>query len=215
MGTSVFIVDDHPIFREGLRSVIQREPTLELAGEAGDGAEALTTIRDAAPDVVTVDIEIPGQDGLDLARELRRLRPTPAVIVLTMHREESLVNAALDAGVAGYVLKDNATAEIVSALRVVGSGEVYLSPSISGVLVRRHQRREATANRFPALTQLTAMERRVLKLTAEGMSCREIAAELFISHRTVETHRHNAARKLDLRGTNRLLQFAIEHRSEL
>ena len=151
MATRVFIVDDHPVFREGLRSVIEREPTLELAGEAGDGVIALGAVREARPDVVMVDIELPGQDGLGLARELRRLRPAPSVIVLTMHREETLVNAALDAGVAGYMLKDNATAEIVNAVRVVGKCEVYLSPSVSGVLLRRHQRREVTANQFPAL----------------------------------------------------------------
>lgn len=215
MSISVFIVDDHPIFRKGLREVIDAAPGLKLVGEAADGPSALAEIRRLSPAVAVLDIELPGMDGLALARELRKLRPAPAMILLTMFKEERLLDAALDAGVLGYVLKDNAITELLTAIQSVARGEVFLSPAISGHLVRRRERQAALARRHPALGELTAMERRVLKLTSQGMSCKEIAAELFISHRTVETHRNNVARKLDLHGDHRLLQFAIEHRAEL
>lgn len=213
--TSVFIVDDHPIFRRGLREIIATAPGLELVGESADGPSALAEIRRLSPQVAVLDVELPGMDGLTLARELRKARPAPAVILLTMFKEERVLDAALDAGVLGYVLKDNAITELLTAIQCVAKNGIFLSPSVSGHLVRRRERQAALANRHPALGELTSMERRVLKLTARGMSCKEIASELFISHRTVETHRNNVARKLDLRGDHRLLQFAIEHRAEL
>ncbi len=215
MRTSIFIVDDHPIFRAGLKSVLEAEPSLCVLGEAGDAATALALIRKEPPRVVVVDIELPGMDGLGLTRELLRVEPVPSVIVLTMFKQEPMVNAALDAGVSGYVLKDNAVTELINAVRTVAQGEVYLSPAISGYLLKRRQRREALTEARPALGDLTPKERHILRLTASGLSCKEIASELSISHRTVETHRNNIARKLNLRGDHRLLQFAIEHRNEL
>lgn len=215
MRTRLFIVDDHPVFRAGLRTVVEREASLEVVGEAGDFDAALAAIRKAGPSVVVVDIELPGRDGLELVRELGKWPRGPSVIVLTMYRQEAMVNAALDAGVQGYVLKDNAVTELISAIRTVATGEVYLSPAVTGLLLKRRQRRQALEAQRPALSQLTPSERRVLRLTAEGRSCKEIAEELSISHRTVETHRSNIARKLELRGDHRLLQFAIEHRGEL
>ena len=213
--TRLFIVDDHPVLRAGLRAVVAREASFEVVGEAGDAEAALGAIRASKPTVVVVDIELPGKDGLELARELGRLPEPPAVIVLTMFRQEAMVNAALDAGVQGYVLKDNAVVELIAAIRAVAGGEVYLSPAISGLLLKRRQRRQTLETEKPGLSLLTPTERRVLRLTADGRSCKEIAAEMSISHRTVETHRSNVARKLELRGDHRLLQFAIEHRSAL
>ncbi len=211
----MFIVDDHPVFRAGLRAVVEREASLEVVGEAGDFDAALAAIREAGPSVVVVDIELPGKDGLELARELGKWPRGPSVVGLTMYRQEAMVNAALDAGVQGYVLKDNAVMELIAAIRTVATGEVYLSPAVMGLLLKRRQRRQALEAERPALSQLTPSERRVLRLTADGRSCKEIAVELSISHRTVETHRSNIARKLELRGDHRLLQFAIEHRGEL
>ena len=188
---------------------------MTLIGEAADGAAAMAEIQRLSPQVAVLDVQIPGMDGLALARALRKRDPAPAIILLTMFKEERLLDSALDLGVQGYLLKDNAVTDLIAAIKAVAQGKLYLSPSISGYLVRRNQRQAALASRHPSIEALTPMERRVLKLTAQGLSCKDIAAELFISHRTVETHRNNVARKLELRGDHRLLQFAIEHRAEL
>ncbi|MGE3308663.1 MAG: response regulator [Limisphaerales bacterium] len=215
MTTTLCIVDDHPIFRAGLRAVLAGEPSMKVVGEAGDADGARRVVGETRPDIVVLDIEIPGGDGLTLAREWERAKRGLSVIVMTMFKQESMVNAALDAGVKGYVVKDKAVTELLEAVRSVARGETYLSPAISGYLMKRRNRREQLEQERPALEMLTGTERRVLRFTAAGMSCKEIAAEMSISHRTVETHRNNIARKLDLRGDHRLLQFAIEHRSEL
>jgi two-component system, NarL family, response regulator DegU len=215
MSTKVYLVEDHPLFRQGLRQTLEAQPLFKLVGEAADGATALKEIRTLHPDIAVVDIELPQVDGLALARALRAVRPPVAVLVLTMHKSEPMVNAALDAGVAGYVLKENAVAEVVNALQAMAAGQVYLCPAVSGFVLRRRQRAEALRQDKPGLDQLTPMERRVLKLVAENRTSREIAAQLFISTRTVETHRANICTKLGLRGSHPLLQFALEHRSEL
>ncbi|MBI4325511.1 MAG: response regulator transcription factor [Chloroflexi bacterium] len=212
---TVCIVDDHPIFRQGLRQALESDPRLRVVGEAADGAAALEQIRSLHPDGAVLDIELPRMDGLALARALQSLRRPGAILSLSMHKEEQVVNAALDAGVNGYLLKENAVTEAVNAVRAVAAGETYLCPAVSGYLLRRRQRAEALRSQQPGLDQLTHMERRVLKLIAENKTSREIAAQLFISIRTVETHRANLCAKLDLHGSHPLLQFALEHKSEL
>jgi len=211
----VFVVDDHPIFRQGLRQVIESDPRMSVIGEAGDGEEALAQIKTVKPHVAVVDIDLPRTDGLELARALQNLRPPIPSIILTMHKEEHLVHGALDRGVKGYVLKDNALNEVLGAVLTVAKGEFYLTPSLSGCLVKRSQRAAALHAEKPALATLTPMERRVLKLVAENKTSREIGQELFISPRTVDTHRNNICTKLELHGSHKLLQFALAHRSEL
>jgi len=211
----VFILDDHPIFRQGLRHVLEADPRLRVVGEAGDGASALEQIRALHPDVAVLDIEVPQADGLTLTRALQALRPPVTVLILSMHKEEQFVNAALDAGVHGYVLKENAVTEAVNAVKAVAAGETYLCPAVSGCLLRRRQRAESLRSQKPGLDQLTPMERRVLKLIAENKTSREIGGQLFVSIRTVETHRANICGKLELRGSHPLLGFALEHKSEL
>jgi DNA-binding NarL/FixJ family response regulator len=212
---TVCIVDDHPIFRQGLRQVIENEPHLRVVGEANDGPTALQQIESLHPDVAVVDIELPRLDGLDIARALQSARRPVAVLILSVHKEEQVVNAALDAGVKGYLLKENAVTDVVKAIEAVAAGETYLCPAVSGYLVRRRQRAEALRSQKPGLDRLTHMERRVLKLIAENKTSRQIAGQLFISIRTVETHRANLCAKLDLHGSHPLLQFALEHKSEL
>lgn len=211
----VLIVDDHPLFRQGLRQVVDADARFELIGEAGDGEGALRLILEKKPEIAVLDVNLPGLSGLEVARRLQGKRLPTRLIVLTMYKEEETFNRALDVGVMGFVLKENAVEDILNSLVAVAAGQHYLSPSISGYLVRRRDRTEALAARKPGLEDLTRAERRILKLISEKKTSREIAAELFISPRTVEAHRAHICTKLDLRGSHSLLQFALENRSSL
>lgn len=212
---NVFVADDHPMFRRGLREVIEEDAGLAIVGEAPDGQAALERIRALRPDVAVLDIEMPHKDGFTLARELYDLKLEIGIIFLTMYREENLFNRALDLGVLGYLLKDSAAAEIVAGIRAVAAGRHYISPELSSYLVGRLARRDLLDEARPGLHLLTAMERRILNLISEQKTSKEIAAELFISAHTVNNHRNHICQKLDLHGSNALLRFAIEHRAEL
>jgi DNA-binding NarL/FixJ family response regulator len=211
----ILIVDDHPLFRAGLRQVITADPDLELVGEAGNGEDGLKLIQERKPDVAVLDLKLPGLTGLEIARKLQDKRLPVRVIILTMHNEEEILNRALDNGVMGFVLKENAVEEIVKAITAVAAGEHYFSPSVSGHLVHRRHRAESLAKEKPGLDDLTKAELRILKLISQKKTSREIATELFISPRTVEAHRANICAKLELHGTHSLLQFALENRSLL
>ena len=213
--TRVYIVDDHPVFRHGLRQIIQADSSFEVVGEAGDDAKALSEISKIKPALAIVDVHLPQRGGLELVKALQGLRPVPACLMLTMHGEESTFNAAMDAGAHGYMLKDDALELVLLGLKAVAAGSFFLSPSISGWLIRRQQRASALKQEKTGLAALTPTERRILQFVAENKTNKEIAGELFISHRTVETHRSNICQKLELQGVHKLLQFAIEHRSEL
>lgn len=212
---TVIIVDDHPLFRAGLRQVIENDPRFELLAESGDGSAALDLIQAQKPEVAVLDVDLPGLSGLEIARQLREKKSPTALVILTMYKEEETFNRALDLGVKGFVLKENAVQDILNGLAAVANGGHYLSPSISGYLVSRHQKSQALAARKPGLEDLTKAERRILKLIADKKTSREIAAELFISPRTVEAHRANICDKLELHGSHSLLQFALENRSAL
>jgi DNA-binding NarL/FixJ family response regulator len=209
------LVDDHPAFRLGVRQVIVSDPRFMIIGEASDGQSALELIRRLRPDVTVLDISMPKLNGLDLMRLLVRERPPTRWVVLTMHQEESLFQEAMDLGALGYVLKENAVDDILRCLQAVAAGDCYLSSSLSNFLLRQRQSGQALRNQTPGLDDLTAMERRILKLIAENKTSRQIGAELFISPRTVETHRRNLCLKLGLSGSHPLLRFALEHRSVL
>ena len=211
--TTVLIVDDHPLFRKGLRQVIADDPRFELAGETGDGTVALKLIREKKPDVAVLDVNLPGLSGLEIAQQLQGRRILTRLIILTMHKEEEIFNQALNLGVGGFILKENAVDEIVKAIITVAGGGHYLSSSVSSYLVRRRNREELLAAKKPGLEDLTKAERRILKLIAGKKTSREIGTELFISTRTVEAHRANIITKLELQGTHSLLQFALENRS--
>jgi len=212
---TVLIVDDHPLFRSGLRQVIAEDSRFELVGETGDGEAALQLIQEKKPDVAVLDVNLPGLSGLELARKLQTKRLPTHVIMLTMHKDEETCNRALDIGAKGFVLKENAIEEILKAIAAVAGGEHYLSSTISGYLVRRRNRAESLAEKKPGLDDLTKAERRILKLIAGKKTSREIGAELFISPRTVEAHRANICAKLELTGSHSLLQFALENRSAI
>ena len=213
--TRVLIVDDHPLFRQGLRQLVEADNRFELIGESGDGTDALRRIETQQPDVAVLDVNLPGMTGLEIARHVQAARLPTRLVVLTMFKEEETFNRALDLGVLGFVLKENAVQDILASLVAAAQGQHYLSPTISAYLVRRRGRAEELAARKPGLDDLTKAERRILRLIAEKKTSREIGAQLFVSPRTVEAHRANISQKLGLRGTHSLLQFALENRSSL
>jgi DNA-binding NarL/FixJ family response regulator len=213
--TRVLIADDHPIFRHGLRQVIEQARNLEVVAEAEDGVTAFERIQDSRPDVAVLDIDMPGEDGFSVARRVREQRLPVLVIFLTMHKDELHFNEAMDLGVRGYLIKDNAAADVVNCINAIAAGRDYVSPSLSTHLLNRARRAATFADQKPRVADLTATERRILALLAEYKTNKEIANELCVSVRTVENHRANMCNKLDLHGTHALVKFAIRHRSEL
>ena len=198
-----------------MRQIIEAQRDLAVVAEASDGDQALDSLQRGDVDVAVLDVTMPVKDGFVVAREARERRLAAALVFLTMHKDEHYLNAALDVGVRGYVVKDNATTEIVDCVRAVAAGGEYISPTLSSFLIRRRSRAASLAEQKPALDQLTPAERRVLRLIADGLTSREIAGQLGIGVRTVEHHRNNVAVKLELRGSHALTRFAIRHQSDL
>jgi DNA-binding NarL/FixJ family response regulator len=211
----ILIADDHPVFRHGLRQIIETDPQLKVVAEATDGEQALARLQDTPVEIAMLDVTMPLKDGFAVARGARELRLVTPLVFLTMHKDEHYLRAALDLGVKGYVLKDSASAEIVNCLKSVVAGHDYISPALSGFLIRRGASAAALTAQKPELEHLTPSERQVLKLIAEGQTSRQIADALLISARTVDKHRNNIATKLDLRGSHALVKFAIKHQEEL
>ncbi|HEX9002937.1 MAG TPA: response regulator transcription factor [Blastocatellia bacterium] len=210
----ILIADDHPIFRHGLRQIIERDPRLRVIAEADDGEAALRLIESMQPQVALLDLDMPGLDGFGVARQVREAGLAVTLVFLTMHNDEMHFNEALDLGAKGYVLKDSAAADVVNCLKTVVTGQHYISPALSTYLLNRHQR-ASTLLRQPGLQDLTDTERRVLALLAEYKTSKQIADELGVSVRTIENHRARICQKLDLHGSHALVKFAIRHKSEL
>ncbi len=217
METQIKIVmaDDHPIVRQGLRKIIETDKHLLIIAEAGDGQAALDSIEEHRPQVAVLDIDMPGIDGFAVVRELQRRRIETEVVFLTMLDEEETFQAAMDLNVRGYVLKDSAADEIVSAIKSVANGRPFLSPAMSAMLLNRRRRADELEKQQPGLHLLTPTERRVLKLIADDKTSKEIGEELFVSYRTIEGHRANISRKLNLSGSLALVKFASANKSEL
>lgn len=208
----IVIADDHPIFRKGLRQVIETEPGMKVVFEAGDGNSALHAIGEFQPDVIVLDVDMPGMNGIETAKEIHRLKLVPKVIFLTMYKEEDLFNEALDLGVMGYILKDNAAKEILSAIRSAVNDQYYICPLLSHFLMNRELQAKQLARKNPGIDALTPAEKRILKLIADSKTSKEIAEELNISFRTVENHRTNICNKLELHGSHALLKFAFDNK---
>ena len=208
MSLRVLIADDHAILREGLRSMLDREPNITVVGEAEDGRKACDLAHELEPDVVVMDIQMPGLNGLDATRKILQHKPNIRVLVLSMYTDRRFVIQALDAGARGYVTKDGTYDEILQAARTVARGGIYLSPQVADSAMARYLGR-VSAERRPAMVALSTREREVLQLMAEGTSTRNIAADLGISIKTAESHRLNIMRKLDLRSVAELTKFAI------
>ena len=212
---SVVLADDHPVFRMGLTYILQKDPGIRIVGEGSNGNEALALIEEKKPDVALLDIEMPGASGFDVARQsIERDFPT-RIVFLTMYGDEEIFNEALDLGVTGYVLKENATVDVVNAIRSAAEGQYYISPTISRYLVDRSKRKEQAISTQPDLASLTPAEWKILRLIAANRTTKEIASDLKVSPKTIENHRANIAAKLKLHGTNAVLRFALEKKSLL
>ena len=202
----VLLVDDHPLVRAGIRRVLETRPGLVVVGEASNGAEALRLIESLAPEIVVLDLAMPDVDGLEVLDRLRRRSSTLRILVLTMHAQGEYIRRAVEAGADGYLLKESAVQELLTAIDTVRAGRRYYSPRIEAELARPA---EAGAAEPAPTGRLTTREREILREIARGLSTKEIAARLSISARTVETHRANLMRKLDIRSIARLTQYAI------
>ncbi len=211
----LLIVDDHPVFRRGLREIIEEHPRFRIVGEAGDGESGLRLALECLPDIALVDIDMPRQSGFDMARALRRMNSSVKVGFLTMYRDEEIFNMALDLGAKAYVLKENAADDVVNALQKIAQGEMFLCQSVYEISKRRSDAVRALLLSKPQLERLTPAERRILKLVAEDRTTKEIAGFLGISFKTVENHRSSICDKLNIHGSHSLLKFALDHKSQL
>jgi len=212
---TVLIADDHPIFRKGLRQVIECDAALTVVAEADDYHTALARVRETHPRVAALDIDMPGGGGLDVTRAIREEHLPVEILFLTLHKDERLFNTALDLGVRGYVLKESSVTDVVAAIKAVASGQHFISPLLSTYLLDRRDRITALAVSTPGVELLSSTERRVLKLLAEYRTSKEIADLLCVSVRTIEHHRANIATKLALKGSLAVLRFAVDHQSQL
>ena len=209
--TTIVLADDHPIFRQGLKQLIEKQPGLRVIAEADNGRSALELITKHVPAVAILDLDMPELDGFAIARRVREFHLPTRVVILTMHTDELHFSEAIDLGVRGYLIKDGAAAEAVNCIRVVAAGGEYVTPSLSSYLLRR-SRRTTSTHEPTGIDDLTPTERRVLSLLAELKTTKQIAAELGVSPRTIDNHRAHICSKLDLQGPHALTKFALEHK---
>ena len=205
----IFLADDHVMFRKGIKNILEEAADLEVYGEAGDGLELIGLMKKATPDMVILDIAMPGLRGLEAVREIKIFSPEVKVLMLSMHRDREYIYYAISEGAEGYLLKEDADTELFKAIEKIRSGKYYISPLLSGELthelIRAHQMGQLAA--MPDC--LTVREREVLKLIADGVKNKDIGDVLFISVRTVEHHRANIMRKLNIKKTADLIKYAI------
>jgi two-component system, NarL family, response regulator NreC len=204
----VVIADDHGIVLAGLRAVLAAEPDIEVLAEATDGRAAIAAVEEHAPDLLVIDLSMPDLNGVEVIRRLHELRPATRIVVLSMHAAPEYVRPALRAGAAGYLVKGSGLEDLVRALRLVAAGETFLGPEAQRVVQREDPRRGEPPD---ALDRLTAREREVLQLIAEGRTNRQIATLLEVTPKTVDTHRTRLMHKLDLHDTAALTRFAMRH----
>ena len=212
----IIIADDHQLVRRGLKQTLEAEKDIAVIAEARDGQEAFEKISDREPDVAILDVDMPKMDGLEVARKIGEEKIPVKIIFLTIHSEEVLFHHALDLGALGYVLKESAADDIVAAVRKVIRGKYFTSLSMTGYLLTRGESKTSLEKpRNTLLDKLTPTELRILKMLAEYKTNKEIANELGVSHRTIETHRSNMCQKLDLHGSHALVKFAGKHRRQI
>jgi DNA-binding NarL/FixJ family response regulator len=203
----LLLVDDHAVVREGLRALLAIDPRFEIVGEASEGEGAVAAADALRPDLVVMDVSLPGINGVQATRQLKSQHPNMRVVALTVHEESGYLRSLLDAGASGYVLKRSAASELLRALHVVGDGGTYLDPAMAGQLVSKLVRSSTHAGPAPLLSE---RESEVVRLVARGYSNKEIATKLDVSVKTVETYRYRAVEKLGLRNRADLVRYAIE-----
>ena len=213
MSRTILLADDHQIVRQGLRAILKAEPGLVVVGEAANGFETLRLMDELLPDVLVLDLMMPNLDGFKVIRQVTRKHPQTRIVVLSMHANEAYVQEAIQAGAYAYVLKESSADELVQAIRAVLTGNRFLSPPVSEQVLKAYSERARSAALDPYET-LTAREREVLRLTVEGLTGAEISKQLFISRRTVESHRTNMMRKLGVRNLKELISYSVR-RDEL
>jgi two-component system response regulator NreC len=206
----IAIAEDHTILREGLRALLISEPDFDVVCEAGDGRDAIQCIEEHQPDLILMDLSMPRMNGLEAIKEIKKRSRTTMVMALTVHKSEEYILATLQAGADGYVLKDTTHAELVSAIRHVLSGKRYLSPGVSEKVIEGYLEEKRIVKTRTAWDTLTKREREILKLIAEGYKNKEIADYLCVSLKTVEKHRTNLMKKLDIHNVATLTAFAME-----
>ncbi|OPY78824.1 MAG: Transcriptional regulatory protein DegU [Syntrophus sp. PtaU1.Bin005] len=210
MAITVILADDHKIIRDGLKTLIESQPGMKVIAEAENGRETIKLAKELKPSVVIMDISMPDLNGIDATREIVNSIPGVKVIALSMHSDRRFVSGMLSSGASGYLLKDCAFEELAKAIKTVVSDHTYLSPMISDIVVKSYitksNSQDATQDSAPSLT---AREREMLQLMAEGMTAKEIASHLFVSVKTVETHRRNIAQKLNISRSAELIKYAI------
>jgi two-component system, NarL family, response regulator NreC len=207
--TQVLLADDHTLIRAGLRLVIDQEPEFTVIGEAADGRQAVALAQSLKPDIVVMDIGMPGLNGIEACRQIRESLPDTQVVMLSMHSDEGYVLRALKAGARAYLLKDSAEADLARAIRAASEGKSFFSPAVGKVLLEDYMRKLQRTGAEDSYELLSPREREILQLVAEGKSSKEIAGLLNLSVHTVETHRARVMQKLNLRGIPELTLYAV------
>lgn len=207
MSIRILVADDHNIIREGLVSLLEKQPDLNVIGEAEDGRTTLRLARELLPDVVIMDISMPDLNGVEATRQIIKELPMVKVIALSVHSDKHIVKGMLQAGASGYLSKYSASQELIKAIRLVIANQIYLSPEIAGVVVEDYK--SSRSNGTSVFTVLTAREREVLQLFAEGKNSRQIAASLYISLKTVEAHRRQIMNKMGFKSLAELIKYAL------
>ncbi len=215
--STVLLCDDHTLFREGIKAILRDEPTIEIVGEAANGRDAVARAHRLHPDVILMDIAMPDLGGLEATRHILRANPKAKVVILTMYEEEEVITRCLRAGAVGYILKDAPRSDLIHAIEVVRNGGQYLSPRALKKVVKEHVKGprhskvgKSSKSSATDYERLSDREREVLKLLADGLAPKEIAARLLLSVKTVDAHKTNMMRKLDLHDRAAVIKFAIQ-----
>jgi len=209
--TRVLLVDDHPLFREGVRALLSKASDIEVVGEAGDGKQAIELTEKLSPDVIVMDLVMPGMNGMQAAQHLHDHHPDIKILILSMYDDDEYIRQILKAGASGYVLKRSASDDLLRAIREVESGGSALHPTVAAKLIKDYVRRTKATDQKNSGSILTARESEVLKLIAEGQTNQQIADALGLGRKTIDTHRTNIMRKLDLHDVTGLVKYALRH----